>query len=335
MMTLYLFSDLTGCGMDDDDSPPPLPPGHPNADSKHSDTMTKEEESLGSFYRRGGLVRRGSEHSLLNYSLNMGQSPMLSGGGGGGGGKAKGPEGKGKGKKVKKADTFGGRGTPTASLSLMSSPIRSSNNSMFLGGSPSHHGGNSLAPSASFSNADLGGKGQKKQSRWGNIRSKVKKNFSRSPSVTAESDEAKILHKPQRSQSIPAIRKTAVNSRNGSISMASGEDYAVANVTDIGGGGGGIVSPRRRTSNSHAATTANDVNLVSKIFSVLKCWVEEYFEVKNSLFVCWCYCCCCCCCCCYYEVHGHTYYYVLFLCFCRTFRTTLNLQTDLLISWNH
>lgn len=207
------------------------------------------------------MVRRGSsEHNLLTCSLVVGQSPAKQG-------KSKTLEKPLKGKKrTKKSDTFSGRGTPTSS-SLMNSPVRSTN--MYFGASPSHSA--SVSASASFSAADQHNRTPKKMSKWSKISSMVNKKFNRGG---AETDESRLRVKPQRSQSIPSIKKCGVYSgRNASI---SGEEMSFGG-TLIGSESISSISSRsRRTSSSQG----NSINLVAKIFSVLGCWVEEYFEVS-------------------------------------------------------
>lgn len=224
-------------------------------------------------HRMSRMIRRGSEHSLLGCSLNLGTanpfeklslSPSL----GGKDRKFKTLEKlKVKKSKNKKADTFGGRGSGTATpTSAFTSPSKSS---MYFSGSPSRTSiSGSLGPSAIFSNPDL--TKTPKKSKWMNLRNKVGKRFLRSPSDT---EDVRLQNKPQRSHSIPSIKKHVVYSgRNTSV---SGEELGMISMPD--GGSISMVSPRIR---KPSTSQGNNINLVSKIFSVLKCWVDEYFEVS-------------------------------------------------------
>lgn len=252
---------MTGCGIEEADTPPPLPPGHPNMVPSLK-TTDEDLVTTSLNYRIPRMIRRGSEKSLLSCSMSMGPPPTPSGGHGKGSKKSKTLEKQQKNKKKpKKSDTFSGRSTP----SLLSSPAKSA--TMYFNGSPSHTAGGNLSLTSSFSSADLK---TPKKSRWLNLRSKVGKKLSRSPSHTSEYEVVKTTAKAQRSQSIPSIKKSSIYSgRNSSL---SGEDMG---VTD--GGPMGIVSPRLR---KRSTSGNNNVNLVSKIFSVLSFWVEEFFEVS-------------------------------------------------------
>ena len=292
---LQFILDLTGCaGIDDDDTPPPLPPRDP--DMLPATKVTDESsltQSLSSYsLNHKKLIRRGSEHSLINYSLSNSEQLAKD--------KSRSLEKSakaGKKKGNKKSETFSGRGTPTCA-SLHASPNRSN---MYFGSSPTHtsmshahltssmsgSSGNILAVSSSIgggSGTDVA-KTPKKNSRWTNIRNKMGKKFSRG-SVSTDSEDCTGKHhrsKPQRSQSIPSSRKAGVyvSVRNASV---SGEEMSGMSYTDggagVGGGGGvaGAVLPRHRKSSS---SYTNNVNLVAKIFSVLNCWVDEYFEVSR------------------------------------------------------
>lgn len=239
------------------------------------------------------LIRRGSEHSLVNYSLTSSEQLAKD--------KTRSLEKSitksGKKKGNKKADTFGGRATPTCN-SLHASPNRSN---MYFGSSPTHTPAHAhhLSGGGSSGNITSGGgsgdipKTPKKSSRWTNIRNKMGKKFRGSVSSEAEDGTGKYHHhhrtKPQRSQSIPSSRKGAVyaSARNASVSGddLSGISYpdgAVGGVGGAAGVGGGVagsmvVPPRHRKSSS---SYTNNVNLVAKIFAVLNCWVDDYFEVS-------------------------------------------------------
>ena len=171
-------------------------------------------------------------------------------------------------KSGKKADTFSGRATPnTTPNSLHASP----NRTMYFSSSPSHS--INLSAAAAFANQDAN-KTPKKSSKWTNLRMKMNKKFSRSPSVSADTgDDTKLRTKPHRSHSIPAIKKSGVYpGRNASIS--GGDDVSLS-MAD-----GGSISAGHTRHRKTSSSQANNVNLVAKIFSVLSCWVEEYFEVS-------------------------------------------------------
>jgi hypothetical protein len=175
-------------------------------------------------------------------------------------------------KRSKKADTFSGRGTPTSS-SLMNSPVRNSSN-MYFGTSPSHTYSSSLGASASFSTADHHQqKTPKKASRWSKISNMVNKKLSRGATGTDGDDKHRLSVKPKRSHSIPLIKKSGVYGRSGSV---GGEDVGVGGMYEAGSTNS-VSSHARRASTSQG----NSANLVAKIFSVLGCWVEEFFEVST------------------------------------------------------
>ena len=259
--------------MEEEDTPPPLPPRHPDMYSVQTTRTNKKQmltESLDPS-KLSRMLRRGSEHNLLTTSMSSASS-SVSGTPSHSSGKdkksktleRKQPKEK---KKKKKSDTFSGRATP---VNVLSSPAKSSQ--MYFGNSPSHtSGSSSLSASQSFNASGDMAKTPKK-SRWLNVRRKIKKNFTRSPSFV-DADEIKAVHKsnkPQRSHSIPAIKKSGVyNGRNASISGCS-EDLGM-NIPD------GLISPRARRAST---SPGNNVNLVSKVFSILMCWVEDYFEVS-------------------------------------------------------
>lgn len=220
------------------------------------------------------MVRRGSEHSLLSCSMVVGPGSA--------------PEKQTKEKKsktlekpkskrkTKKSDTFSGRGTPTSS-SVLSSPVRNSS-TMYFGSSPSHTGSLSLRASASFSAADIQLKTTpKKASKWSKISNIMNKKLNRATSTGMDADDSQLRTKPRRSQSIPSIKKCGIyNGRNASI---GGEEMGMGLCES-----GSISStiPRTRTRKS-SASQANSVNLIAKIFSVLRCWVEEYYEVSAEI----------------------------------------------------
>ncbi len=247
-----------------DQGPPPLPPRDP--DMLLPPNLYED--------RRKILPRRGSEHSLLSLSMSVGsgaQKPLE---------KQLSIKKSGKDKKAmkkleeislknkkknKKSDTFSGRATPTTS-SALSSPARTSSILYFPGSSPSHN--TSVSCSASFNDSDLGK--SPKRSKWNMIR-KVGRKIARSPSIVDQDDVKNAIksNKPQRSQSIPAIRNCGIYTAR-SVSITA-ENGLCGNLTD----GGGMISPRIR----RGSTSQNDVTIVSKIFSILTTWVEDYFEV--------------------------------------------------------
>lgn len=299
--------------MDEDDIPPPVPPRHPNmlAETIHDDLVT---QSLGGYRMQNNLVRSGSEHCLLSQStiepsglkshrqqqqFSGSTSPLASLRRGSltpisrHSAKEKKPKSeknpfKTK-KNKKKSDTFGGRGTPTGSV--LSSPAR--NATMFFGGSPSHTvnlsssvnlggggGGGastrgSLSCSASFNSADIK---SSKKSRWGMIRHKVGKKLTRTPNML-DDEEPKIQGRgprTQRSHSSPSIKKYSVG-RSLSITEEDGRGVSLPD----GGTGmsiSGAVSPRLRRGSS--SQQGYNLKMLSKIFAILTCWLEEYFEVS-------------------------------------------------------
>lgn len=190
-------------------------------------------------------------------------------------------------KNKKKADTFSGRGTPTSSV--LSSPAR--NATMYFGGSPSHSSGlsnsvnlgggagngGSLSCSTSFNSGDAK---TLKKSRWMMLRNKMGKKFTRTPHMMDE-EEPKIHGRTQRSHSSPSVKKYNVGR---SLSITE-EDIRI-NMTDGGHGGSvsGIVSPRLRRASS--SQQGYNLKMLSKIFSILTCWVDEYYEVSLRFLFC-------------------------------------------------
>lgn len=105
---------------------------------------------------------------------------------------------------------------------------------------------------ASFQNGCESSKSPKR-SKWGDLKSKMKK-FKRSPSLEAEELQGLQGRYP----------------RKGSLSNDSLMSTGI-NLPD-----GGMPRRQRRSSSSYG----NSVALVSKIFSVLSCWQEQFFEVQ-------------------------------------------------------
>ena len=244
------------------DAPPPLPPRDPDMLSPKYD----ETRSLSSPFMPKNLVRQGSEHCLLSSSINLGSISNISdkysitSGIFGRDKKPKNEEkSSSKGKRKKKSDTYSGRATPTGPSN--GSPSKSS--SMYFGNSPSHSRASGF--SSSFNQSDLDK--NSKKSKWFIIR-KVGKKLSRSPSIDPDEVKKNI---PQRSQSIPSVKKCGLYPGR-STSLSTEEPDGLT----------GLVSPRHRRRTS--SLQVNSVNLVSKIFSVLSCWVNDYFEVSRGVF---------------------------------------------------
>lgn len=185
-------------------------------------------------------------------------------------------------KNKKKSETFNGRGTPPSSAH--SSPAKSA--TMYFGGSPSHPsnltnsvsvggaGGGALSCSSTFSGIDCGSKSSKK-SRWTMLRSKMGKKFTRASNVDEEESNTLGRLRTQRSHSSASIKKYNIDRTMSITEEDSRSDY-------LDGGSMSGSNPRlRRSSSSHQGY---NLKMLSKIFSILTCWVDEYFEVSSVIY---------------------------------------------------
>ena len=257
--------DLSEIRLDDENegAPPPLPPR--DYDMPSTPTRKSFDDHEGR-----GIMRRGSDRSLLSASINFGlcpESPFHHGNAmtaspthstssvttlerkekvertlfskrtkkGSSGGR-------------KKADTFAGRynsgGKANTSLQM---PTKSSTLQPSSGSSPG-----SVTPDAVKS---------PKRSKWKNI---ITKKFMRSPSIDGK--ELQGL-KGRRSQSIPNIKKAAVH------------DVRKCSLETVDGSS---LSPNGRQRMTSMCVGQNLANLVAKIFSVLNCWQANFFEVCDA-----------------------------------------------------
>ena len=280
--------------MDDDDLPPSIPPDHPNKLGGRSITS-----SLNNYWREGTIVRHGSEHNLTSQSITIAELPGSKFHKGEQHGnsillrrksltpmaqkhfnsdkdkKTKSLENPFRSKKNKKGENLSIRGTPPSSVH--SSPAKSS--TMFFGGSPSHtsnltnsvsvgRAGNALNCSGTYSSVDVK---CSKMSPWMMIRSKMGKKFSRSSTMDEEEPCVHGRNRTQRSHSTPSIKKFNVGR-----SLSITEEDIRYEFRD-GGGSVSSTNPRVRKSST---TQGYNLKMLSKIFAILTCWVEEYFEVR-------------------------------------------------------
>ena len=297
-------TDLSVCGVAEEENvSPPIPPDHPNIPTEEN----LVEQSLSTFIRCGNMVRHGSEHSLVTNSVNLSEvcesnqqyrlrntSPlrrkslnqMISTS------SSAGKERKyksleknhfRKSKSKKRVESLSGRGSPANSIS--SSPARNTN--MFFSGSPSHTrnmtgslslvgGGGSQGSLSGFNSLDSK---SSKKSRWTMMRMKMGKPFSRTSNM--EEEEASMQgsgRRTQRSHSSASIKKYSI----GRSSSITEEDFL--NSGSVHGGSiSSVAGPRMRKGS--ITQQGYNLKMMSKIFSILTFWVDEYFEVSVLLIV--------------------------------------------------
>ena len=248
--------DLVNLDVDDDeDIPPPLPPRTPDMLIETAVT-SRDGRSLSGSAIGNRMIRGSSEHSLLTASLNIGpshRSPFLQ--------------------------------SPAhqTSRSALSTPERRKHATFESRTPKKQSNGKKASTLGRHSPIPPGGeqKKEKSKSRWKFVKNKVSKTFKRSPSM--EGGNLQGSPRESRSQSIPTIRKNNVM-RKASV----GPEVKLSVAVDVPDGGSAGPSPRRQRTLS---TQGSGVTLIAKIFSVLRCWQENYFEVckeawrKKSFFL--------------------------------------------------
>ena len=258
----------------------------------------KRDEPVRELPLPGKIVRRNSEHSLLTGSVSVGsESPFLHGKAMMGSSPSpnlvgspahshtpspshrrtsnsisgdltsslnrKDVRGKSKSKKSRKADTIGAspaRQKLSSSFTKSATFTRTNTVVTELGSSPNR---------------------QAKTSKWQSLKKKMGIKLNRSPSMDTE-DLASYQENstcpnpdllPKRNRTF--LRKHSLSSEiSRSISMTDGMVVA----SPAGGG-------RQQRRGSGSASQCNNVNLIPKIFGVLACWQENFFEVSRECFI--------------------------------------------------
>ena len=241
------------------DEPPPIPPRDPDM---LLDTLATPSHEIRSHDLTVGnrMVRGSSEHSLLTASLNIGhRSPFHHG------------------NAMLTAPAQQTRSAlSTPERKKYSNTIESSGSrtpkKLSVGKKSSTFG----RYSPSSDGPECGSKGSKKdkaKSRWVGVKHKFSKTFKRSPSMEVKD----IANSPRetRSQSIPTIRR---NNVGGSMTRKTsvGPEVLLSVAVDVPDGAGPSPSRRQRT----LSVQGSSVTLISKIFTVLGCWQENYYEVR-------------------------------------------------------
>ena len=240
-----------------EDTPPPLPPR--TADMLAPSTPSHDSRSQGSLIG-GRMVRGSSEHSLLTASVNLGHTYPS-------------PFHHGNAMLVSPAhQTRSALSTPerkkhsnTMEHSGSRTPKRSSKKASTFG---------RYSPVPDVADGALPPRTPKKdksKSRWVGLKERMNKTFKRSPSM----EPVQGIPREARSQSIPTIRKNHVSSVARKTSV--GPEVKLSVAVDMPDGGGPSPSRRQRT----LSVQGGGVTLISKIFTVLNCWQENYSEVRQ------------------------------------------------------
>ena len=243
-----------------DDVPPPLPPRDP--DMLAPSTPTHDTRSV--FGNR--MVRGSSEHSLLTASLNIGPGHHRS------------PFHHGNAMMISPShQTRSALSTPERKKHANTMDHSGSGTPKKLSAGKKASTFGRYSPSAEHQDGSVskGSKKDKSKSRWTGIkdRMKLKQKFKRSPSIEI-GKELGSSPREVRSQSIPTIRKNTVGSITRKTSV--GPEVKLSVAMDVPDGGGHSPSRSRQRTLS---VQGSGVTLISKIFSVLGCWQDNYYEV--------------------------------------------------------
>ena len=248
--------------LDDDDTPPPLPPRDPDmlAPATPSHDLRTHDSLVGN-----RMIRGSSEHSLLTTSLNIGSTTRS-------------PFHHGNAMLISPAhQTRSALSTPERRRFSSTKEQSGSQKPLPGGGKKSNTFGRySPVQPGDLPETAKSPRKEKTKSRWSGLKDKVNKKFKRSPSMEAK--EMQGFPRESRSQSIPSVRRNNIIApRKTSV----GPEVKLSVAVDVPDSG--ALSPARRqrkTSSSHVQGLAvNTVTLISKIFNVLGCWQENYFEV--------------------------------------------------------
>ena len=254
--------DLVNLEVNDEDTPPPIPPRTPDMLIEAA-AASREARSLGVSLVGNRMLRGSSEHSLLTASLNIGPGHHS-------------PFHHGNAMMISPAHQV--------SKSALSTPERRKHSTFDNSGSrtPKKHSTGKksntfgrYSPIPPGEQLEVGGKASKKdksKSRWNVVKNKVSKTFKRSPSMHAEVTDLQSSPREKRSQSIPTIRRNNVMRKT-----SVGPEVKLSVAVDVPDGGSAGPSPARRQRT--LSTQGSGVTLITKIFSVLGCWQENYFEV--------------------------------------------------------
>lgn len=234
--------DLVNLEDDNNDMPPPLPPRTPDM-LIESEATTRDGRSLSGSAVGNRMIRGSSEHSLLTASLNIGpghHSPYL-------------------------------QSPAHQTRSALSTPERRKHATFESRSSKKQSSSKKASTLGRHSPIPPGGeqKKDKSKSRWKFVKSKVSRTFKKSPSM--EGGNIQGSPRESRSQSIPTLRKNNVMRKT-----SVGPEVKLSVAVDVPDGGSAGPSPRRQRSFS---TQGSGATLIAKIFSVLGCWQENYFEV--------------------------------------------------------
>ena len=253
--------NLANVDIDDDDAdtPPPLPPRTPDMLVESADVATRDARSLSGSAVGNRMIRGSSEHSLLTASLNIGpgnRSPYL-----------------------QTSNAMMISSTYQVSKSALSTPERRKYVDNSGSKTPKKHSssGKKSNTFGRYSPIPPGehhdGKSSKKEKsskRGWKIVKNITRSFKRSPSM--EGGNLQGSPRESRSQSIPTVR------RNNVVRKTSvGPEVKLSVAVDVPDGGSQGPSPARRQRT--LSTQGSAVTLIAKIFSVLGCWQENYFEV--------------------------------------------------------
>ena len=251
--------DLANVEVDDDeDTPPPLPPRTPDMLIEAAAAASRDARSLTGLAVGNRMIRGSSEHSLLMASLNIGpghRSPYLQ----------------------SNAPTMGP--AYQVSKSALSTPERrkyvdnsgSKTPKKLSSGRKSNTFGRYSPIPPGEQNEGKSSKKEKSRKGW-TIVKKVTRSFKRSPSM--EGGNLQGSPRESRSQSIPTVRRNNVQRKT-----SVGPEVKLSVAVDVPDGGSQGPSPARRQRT--LSTQGSGVTLIAKIFSVLGCWQENYFEVCN------------------------------------------------------
>ena len=245
---------------DDGDTPPPLPPRTPDMIIESAAAASREARLLSSSSAVGNrMIRGSSEHSLLTASLNIGPGHHLP--------------------YLQSNSASALSPAYQQSRSALSTPERRKHSTFDNSGSRTPKKQLSAKKSSTLGRHSPVPPGEQKKaskSRWNFVKKKVSKTFKKSPSM--EGSNLQGSPRESRSQSIPTIRRNNVTRKT---SVGPEVKLSVAMDVPDGGGMGGASSqgpsPARRQRT--LSTQGSGVTLIAKIFSVLGCWQENYFEV--------------------------------------------------------
>jgi hypothetical protein len=259
--------DLANIGGDDDndggDTPPPLPPRTPDMLIESAAAVavaSRDGRSLSGSAIGNRMIRGSSEHSLLTASLNIGpgQRPLYL-----------------------QSNSASAISPAYQTRSALSTPERRKHSTFDNSGSRTPKKQLSAKKSSTLgrhSPVPPGEEHKKSKSRWNFVKKKVSKTFKKSPSMHMDGGNIQGSPRESRSQSIPTIRRNNIMRKT---SVGPEVTLSVAMDVPDGGGVGGASSqgpsPARRQRT--LSTQGSGVTLIAKIFSVLGCWQENYFEV--------------------------------------------------------